>query len=44
MISKKIHEKNPVYLEFSLRLPSGDLVKFENEEDDVVINLKTKAR
>ena len=41
---KKIQEKNPLYLEFSLRLPSGDLVEFENEEDDVVINLKTKAR
>ena len=41
---KKIQEKNPLYLEFSLRLPSGDLVEFENEEDDVVINLKTKSR
>ena len=41
---KKIQDKNTLYLEFSLRLPSGDLVEFENEEDDVVINLKTKAR
>ena len=40
---KKVQEKNPLYLEFSLRLPSGDLVEFENDEDDVVINLKTKA-
>ena len=39
---KKIQEKNPLYLEFSLRLPSGDLVEFENDEDDVVVNLKTK--
>ena len=40
---KKVQEKTPLYLEFSLRLPSGDLVEFENDEDDVVINLKTKA-
>ena len=40
---KKIQEKRTLYLEFSLRLPSGDLVEFENDEDDVVINLKTKA-
>ena len=40
---KKVQEKNPLYLEFSLRLPSGDLIEFENDEDDVVINLKTKA-
>ena len=40
---KKVHEKNPLYLEFALRLPSGDLVEFENNEDDVVINLKTKT-
>ena len=39
---KKFQEKTPLYLEFSLRLPSGDLVEFENDEDDVVINLKTK--
>ena len=41
---KNVHEKNPLYLEFALRLPSGDLVEFENDEDDVVINLKTKAK
>ena len=41
--TKKNHEKNPLYLEFALRLPSGDLVEFENNEDDVVINLKTKT-
>ena len=40
---KKNQVKNPLYLEFSLRLPFGDLVEFENDEDDVVINLKTKA-
>ena len=40
---KNVREKTPLYLEFSLRLPSGDLVEFENDEDDVVINLKTKA-
>ena len=39
---KSTREK-PLYLEFALRLPSGDLVEFENDEDDVVINLKTKA-
>ena len=39
---KNVQEKNPLYLEFALRLASGDLVEFENEEDDVVINLKTK--
>ena len=44
MSTKTNQEKNPLYLEFSLRLPSGDLVEFENEEDDVVINLKTKSR
>ena len=36
---KKNQEKNPLYLEFSLRLPSGDLVEFENDEDDVVVNI-----
>ena len=41
---QKAHEKNPLYLEFALGLPSGDLVEFENDEDDVVINLKTKAQ
>ena len=41
---KKIQEKNPLYLEFALRLPSGDLVEFENSEDDVVINLKTRNK
>ena len=40
---KKVHEKNFVYLGFALRLPPGDLVEFENDEDDVVINLKTKS-
>ena len=41
---KKVQEKNPLYLEFSLRLPSGDLVEFENDEDDVVVTLKTKIQ
>ena len=40
---KNVQEKNPLYLEFALRLASGDLVEFENKEDDVVINLKTKV-
>ena len=40
--NKNVQEKNPLYLEFAFRLASGDLVEFENEEDDVVINLKTK--
>ena len=40
---KKEHEK-PLYLEFALRLPFYDLVKFETDEDDVVINLKSKAQ
>ena len=40
---KNIQEKNPLYLEFALRLASGDLVEFENEEDDVVINNKIKV-
>ena len=40
---KNVHEKNPLYLEFMLRLPSGDEVEFENMEDEVVINLKTKS-
>ena len=40
---QKVHEKT-LYLEFALRLPSGDLIEFENDEDDVVINLKTKAQ
>ena len=40
----KIQEKTPLYLEFSLRLSSGDLVEFDNEEDDVIINLKIKNR
>ena len=38
----KIQEKTPLYLEFALRLSSGDLVEFENEDDDVIINLKVK--
>ena len=41
---KKVNEKNPLYLEFMLRLPSGDEVEFENTEDEVVINLKTKIQ
>ena len=40
---KNVCEKNPLYLEFMLRLPSGDEVEFENMEDEVVINLKTKS-
>ena len=41
---QKNTRKNPLYLEFSLRLPSGDLVEFENDEDDVVVNIKTKIQ
>ena len=41
--AKNDHEKNPLYLEFMLRLPSGDEVEFENTQDEVVINLKTKS-
>ena len=37
-------KRNSLYLEFTLRLPSGDLVEFEHDEDDVIINLKTKAQ
>ena len=44
MTNIKKHTKNTPYLEFALRLPSGDLVEFENDEDDVVINLKTKTQ
>ena len=40
---KNVCEKTPLYLEFMLRLPSGDEVEFENMEDEVVINLKTKS-
>ena len=40
---KKVQEKNPLYLEFSLRLPSGDLIEFESDDNEVVINLRTKA-
>ena len=39
---KKIQKTNPIYLEFSLRLPSGDLVEFEDDEDVVIINLKIR--
>ena len=44
-IQKCAREKStlPLYLELALRLASGDLVEFENKEDDVVINLKTKV-
>ena len=41
---QNINEKNLLYLEFTFKLPSGDLVEFENDEDDVVINLKTKTQ
>ena len=41
---QKNSRKNPLYLEFSLRLPSGDLVGFENDEDDVVVNPKAKIQ
>ena len=41
---RKNSGKKPLYLEFSLRLPSGDLVEFENDEDDVVVNIKTKIQ
>ena len=43
-MNKGNSRKNPLYLEFALRLPSGDLVEFENAEDDVVINLKTRNK
>ena len=35
-------KKNPLYLEFSIRLPSGHLVEFENDQDEVIIHLKIK--
>ena len=38
----KIQETNPLYLEFSLRLVSGDLVEFEDNTDDIVMHLKIK--
>ena len=41
---KNVNEKNPLYLEFMLRLPSGDEIEFENIEDEVIINLKTKSQ
>ena len=41
---KKVQEKNSLHLEFALRLPSGDQVDFENDEDDVVINIKIKTQ
>ena len=44
MTNTKKFTKKTLYLEFALRLPSGDLIEFENDEDDVVINLKTKAQ
>ena len=40
----RIQEKNPLYLEFSLRLVSGDLVEFEDNTDDIVMHLKIKKR
>ena len=43
MNTKMYAKKTPLYLEFRLRLPSGDEVEFENTEDEVVINLKTKS-
>ena len=33
-----------MYLELSAILASGEFVEFENEENDVVINLKTRNR
>ena len=38
-----VQGKNPLYLEFSPRLPSGDLVEFEDDTDDVIIHLKIKT-
>ena len=38
----KIQEKNLLYLEFSLRLVSGDLIEFYDETDDAVRHLKVK--
>ena len=43
-MNTKYSRKNPLYLEFALRLLSGNLVEFENAEDDVVINLKTRNK
>ena len=40
----KSTRENPQCLEFALRLPSGNLVGFEKDEDGVMINLKTKAQ
>ena len=41
---KNVQKKNSLYLEFALRLASIHLVEFQNDEDDVVINLKTKVQ
>ena len=41
---KKIQEKSPLYLELSFRLASGDFAEFENDEDDVMINLRTRKK
>ena len=41
---KTAQKKNPIYREFSLRLQSGDLVDFENDEDDVAVILKIKRQ
>ena len=39
----KIQEKNPLFLEFSIRLPSGEIIEFENETDEVIIHLEIKT-
>ena len=41
---KKVRDKYPLYFELDLRLPSSDLVEFENDKDHVVINYKAKAQ
>ena len=44
MTNIKTFTKKPLYLELALRLPSDALVEFENDEDDIGINLKTTAQ
>ena len=39
----KIQEKNPLFLEFSIRLPSGEVVEFENSDDEVIFHLQIKT-
>ena len=38
-----IQEKNPLFLEFSIRLPSGEIIEFENQDDEVILHLQVKS-